>query len=604
MPKDMKTNTERLLRLAIDAGLFCLVAVVMGLMKAALLYHYAEYSHFSFSGPFIHSFLENPGGLMDYAGAFLTQFCRFPFLGALILGILAILFRHLVEKGLGQGTHSLFLSLIPPFCVLLYVSGARYGVYTPGIYGIPFSQIIGLCSTLGLYLLSGRFIGKRWWGFALAGLLAVTYPVLGFYALLAGMMVLLRSLREGMVGRTVIPVVFACLILPLAAANLGFLYPRINLRYAFFGGLPYPNFLFCPTSIIPLAVAILGTLLVPILSGRKYPVLAASGAAFAAAFALVFFSGKDRNFDAQLRMERAMDASDWDQVLQIARSAENPNRILVLYRDIALYQQGELCDRMFEYPDGSAPLLDSGGLPMSLTYAPELYLRTGLLNYAERWATELSVSYIKCTRYLKVLTRVAMLRGDIALAEKYLSVLAENPFLRPWTQKYSTLARDPAGLSHDPDLARIAPLVQAGGPAFISGDVAESVIWHHFSTVPAANLDLYQWKMAALMTQKREAAFMDEFLSHVESCPDERIPKGIAQAAVLFGGTSGDRDLYLKIFGIFKDDTTLLREFSAFGKSYNAASDVSSEYMRKRYRERYGTTYWFYYYFINDIQTN
>lgn len=600
----MKTNTERLLRLATDAGLFCLVVAVTGLMKAALLFHYAEYSHFSFSGPFLLSFLENPGGPLDYAGAFLTQFCRFPFLGAMLLGILAVLLRRLVEMGLGLGMHNLLFSLIPPLCTVLYVSGARYGVYTPGSYGITFSQTISLCSSLGLFLLGKHLFWKRWGGIALAGMIVLTYPFLGFYALLAGMMVILLPLRERTNVRVVLPVSLTLLILPLAAANLGFLYPRINLRYAFLGGLPYQNFLFCLTSTVPLAVAVLGTLFVPVLSMRKIPMPVGAGAALAATFALVFFSGRDGNFDAQLRMERAMDASDWDQVLRIARGVENPNRILVLYRDVALYQQGELCNRMFEYPDGSAPLQGSGGLPMSLTYAPELYLRTGLINNAERWATELSVSYIKCTRYLKILTRAALLRGDSALAEKYISVLSENPFLRPWAKKYRALAQDSESLARDSDLARILPLVQAGGPAFIAGDVAESVVWHHFSSVPATNSDLYQWKMAALMTQKREAAFMDEFLLHTQSCPDESVPLGIAQAAVLFGGTSGDRDLYLQVFGIFKDDTALMREFSTFGKSYNAASDVSSEYARKRYREKYGKTYWFYYYFINDILTN
>ena len=416
----------------------------------------------------------------------------------------------------------------------------------------------------------------------------LAYPFLGFFALLAGFMVILSSIRKGYIGRITLPVTLALLFVPSFTAYCGFLFTRINIHYAFLGGLPYRNFSFCPTSTIPLAVSILGTLLIPVLSGRKAPVSVCIGTAFAFVGALVYFSSRDKNFDAQLRMEQAMDKSDWEQVLHIASHCDNPNRILVLYRDIALYQKGELCDRMFEYPDGSAPLKDAGGMPMSLTYAPELYLRTGLLNYAERWATELSVTYIKCTRYLKTLIRVALLRGDAALAEKYLSVLSENIFLRPWVKKYSSLVQDPGSLSMDPDFARILPLVEAGGSEFISGDTAESVVWQHFSSVSATNQNLYQWKMAALMTQKREAAFMDEFLLHTESYPDEDIPKGIAQAAVLFGGTSGDRDLYLKVFETFRDNESLLKAFSTFGKSYNAAQDTSSDHARKRYREKYG----------------
>lgn len=597
-------NKERTLRYAADAGLFCLAMVMAGLVKGALLYHYAEYAHFSVSGPFLHGFLENPGGLADYAGAFLTQFCRFPLLGAALIGLLAVLFRHLVEKSLGRGTDSIFLSLVPPVCALLYVTGASYSVYTPGHYGIPFSQSLGLCASIGLYLPARRISDKRYAWIPMAGGLILAYPVLGFFALLAGMMVVLLSIREGTARRIALPVAIACLVIPLSASFCGFLFPRINVHYSFLGGLPYHNFAGSLTSAVPLALSVLGTLLIPVFAGRKIPVPLCAGTALASVCALVFLSCRDKNFDAQLRMEQAVDASDWDRVLQIASRCDHPNRILVLYRNIALYQKGALCDRMFEYPDGSTPLKGAGGMPMSLAFAPELYLRTGLHNNAERWATELSVTYLKCAHYLKVLARAALLRGDGALFEKYLSVLSENPFQRPWVRKYRDLGRDSGLISRDPDLARILPLIQAGGPAFISGDAAESVVWQHFSSITATNPDLYQWKMAALMTQKREAAFMDEFLLRTETCPDERIPKGIAQAAVLFGGTSGDRDLYLKVFETFRSDEALLKEFGAFGKSYNAAGDTSSEYARKRYRDRYGKTYWFYYYFINDIQTN
>ena len=604
----MKTpmDKERGWRYATDAGLFCLALVMLGFPKGSLLYHYAEYSHFSGSGTFFRQFLENPGGLLDYAGALLTQCGRFPPLGAALLGLFAVLFRWLLQKGLGDGAVPRLLSLFPPLCALLYVSGASYPVYTPGSYGIPFTQLIGLCAATGLYLSARRFSvsGKRFSWLWPALCLVPAYLVLGFYALLSEMMILLWVLRNKAARKVSLSIVIACLAIPLVCTHADILYPRINLRYAFLGGLPYRNFTFCPTTTVPLALAIMGTLPVPILSGWKIPAAIGGGMALASCCALVFFSFQNPNFNAQLRMEEAMDKSDWDRVLRIASMRENPNRILVLYRDIALYRKGELCERMFEYPDGSAPLKEAGGIPMSLTYAPELYLRTGLLNTAERWATELSVTHVKCVRHFKVLALTALLRGDSALAEKYFSVLSENPFLRPWVKKYRALAQEPDSLARDPDLARILPLVHAGGPDFINGDVAESVVWQHFSAVDAGNPDLWQWKMAALMVQKREAAFMEEFLRHTEACPDEGIPKGIAQAAVLFGGTSGDRDLYLQVFNTFRDDRDLLKAFGAFGNSYNSARDVSSDSVRERYRQRYGKTYWYYYYFVNDIQTN
>ena len=97
---------------------------------------------------------------------------------------------------------------------------------------------------------------------------------------------------------------------------------------------------------------------------------------------------------------------------------------------------------------------------------------------------------------------------------------------------------------------------------------------------------------------------MKAFLDHSQAYPGERIPAGIAQAAVLFGGTSGDRDLYLQVFDQFRDETVLLRDFGSYGRDYNKAGNISSPSTVQRFAQKYGKTYWFYYHFVNDLKTN
>ncbi|MBQ2502398.1 MAG: hypothetical protein II524_08085, partial [Bacteroidales bacterium] len=48
----------------------------------------------------------------------------------------------------------------------------------------------------------------------------------------------------------------------------------------------------------------------------------------------------------------------------------------------------------------------------------------------------------------------------------------------------------------------------------------------------------------------------------------------------------------------------VLKQFTPFANAMNMASNPDSPETIKRFKDRYGNTYWFYYYFINDIRTN
>jgi hypothetical protein len=65
---------------------------------------------------------------------------------------------------------------------------------------------------------------------------------------------------------------------------------------------------------------------------------------------------KDLNFETQLAMERAISDNDWDKVLELARKPnKNPNRLMVIYRNIALYNKNQLCEKMFMFPNSDEP---------------------------------------------------------------------------------------------------------------------------------------------------------------------------------------------------------------------------------------------------------
>ena len=477
-----------------------------------------------------------------------------------------------------------------------------YGVYVLKSYGIAFSPVLGLLGTVGVYALFRFLFPLRGWRWILPLLTVLLFPVLGFYLLAGAFMAAVPVLSRQRVPACIVLAVVV--LLPLFCAYSGWVYPRINMRFAYLGGLPYRDLVGESLLFLPLGLAVAFTMLLPFIDKVSLPRWASVAVALVAFACLYAFPNWDRNFHTVLRMEAALSRSDWDRILDEAEKLGTASRIHVVYRNIALYQKDQLCDRMFSFPDGSAPLKTTATIPLSSLVAPEALLRAGLLNYAERWATELSATYTKNVYYLKCLARVAVLTGDRELARKYFSLLRKCPFTEAWVHRYEGFLDNPAALAGDPEMQRILDLCQPDERRIISGEAIEGVILDHFASMSVTNERQYQWKMASLLTLKQESPFMKAFLEHSRAHPGERIPDGIAQAAVLFGGTSGDRELYLQVFNLFRENTGLLRDFGAFGRDYNNVGNMASPATADRFAKRYGNTYWFYYYFVNDLKTN
>ncbi|MBK7133981.1 MAG: hypothetical protein IPH69_14495 [Bacteroidales bacterium] len=80
-------------------------------------------SLFLFSGEYLHKFLLKPGGLLEYAAKFLTQFYADRFSGPLILSMILTVpavIIYFINKRLIPGiTYSLVFLLIPSFLMLL-----------------------------------------------------------------------------------------------------------------------------------------------------------------------------------------------------------------------------------------------------------------------------------------------------------------------------------------------------------------------------------------------------------------------------------------------------------------------------------------------------
>ena len=86
---------------------------------------------FLWSFDYFHERMSLPGGLADWIGECLTQFFYLPWLGALILGVLAVAVQRLTERLLPKGWMSTVLSLLPPGATILWLEHNVYDVPSP-----------------------------------------------------------------------------------------------------------------------------------------------------------------------------------------------------------------------------------------------------------------------------------------------------------------------------------------------------------------------------------------------------------------------------------------------------------------------------------------
>ena len=588
-----------------QTAIFALFSILfLWLLKGDLLYHMEQYSYFSSSGDFLAKFFEQPGGLLALLGAFLTQFCHFPVLGAIVIALSLCLLAFLVRKAFGLEGKKALLALLPSVFLLLFITRLDYTIYLQKTYGLLFSQTLGFCAALAVFMLYRRRLADKKLGWLLVlPLIIVGYPLIGSFAIVAAVLVVVEALR---VKNNFLPALVSTLVLgaavPYLCANLPGIYGRMNRHFAYFAGFPYFEFVGSFWGFVPLilAFAVLVALIFTDSFGRKVPV----PVFVASALIMLGLTNWDPNFGAVLKMERAVADREWDKVLKIAAKPQEPTRVQVLYRNVALYSKGQLTERMFTFPDGAARLKTTADVPVSMVCSVPVEYYSGMINSCERSSMEFSSAFSKSVYFFKYQTKVALLKGDYELAQKYLDAVGRSWFQRPWMRRYQAFIDNPASMESDPEFTVLRPIMEFSSPDTEVASSLEMCMLHHFENLEYVNENAFEWQAATMLSWKEESFFIQLFFDRFQKHPEAPISKGVAEALALLGGTSGDYEIMAQVAQAMSSRQDVLKQFSPFASSMNMTSNPDNPDTIKRFKDRYGDTYWFYYYFINDIRTN
>ena len=432
--------------------LFCVFAVVWFYVinRYTVLYYQEQIQLFRFDRFYFFSFLDRPGGLIEYAGAFLTQFYFYPFAGAIILttvlATVVLLFYYLC-RSCGNIRQLFFIPFIPAILLMTSFINVFFGV----------------SAALGILLVLAGFN----WYIALslpvrygAGILlfAATWFIAGGNALILAALILIfeltgfESSKEQAKKRNKF---LYLLLLAGSAAGLPclshYLFYCITVREAYFALTPItfllPNidskllWLSIPVLFIiwrlaaskinrwnlsPGKIGVLNFLMVSVMT-----------------VGCVFSTYNHRTHISNIinRMTFELQHNRFDSVIAVGKDNPSNNRLVCNLTNIALYESGQMPYRMFHCKQmGTAGLfLDWKFASDShlAWYLGEVYYRLGMILPAEHCAFESMVSNQKGhnVRVLQRLSLTNIARRDAAAADKYLWYLDHSLFYHKWARQ-------------------------------------------------------------------------------------------------------------------------------------------------------------------------
>ena len=386
-----------------------------------------------------------------------------------------------------------------------------------------------------------------------------------------------------------------------------------------------------------------------------------AGIAVLAAVLVVLFWYKDINFHAELKIEAAMDRMDYKEVLDIVK-AENekmskaaprylkrskqlaeerialieahnngsmteeeygikdkelsnklqrvrkhtePTRLIVMAKNLALLKLGREGDDMFRYLDGGAKPNTPLDIRMMQVGGKMLYYNYARLNFCYRWCLEDGVEYGWKTEYLKYMTKTSLLSGEYKAAQKYVSTLSKTLFHKKWAAKYQEYIDNPALMAKDKEFATIRPLYcyedQLDGDNSLVEIYLLNYFAHSFADTTTPMFD--EMGLMCALTLKDIPTFWQNFFRYANSHKADRMPTHFQEAALLFGNLEpGKVDISKMPF-----DKPIEFKFKSFMEyARNNAMGENAERdpeIRQKFYERFGETYYYFYFFIRDVKS-
>lgn len=192
---------------------------------------------------------------------------------------------------------------------------------------------------------------------------------------------------------------------------------------------------------------------------RKLPF--AAFAAVALYFGLVWQAfGPGQNVRTSCKMQNLMLEEDWEAMADAARSCRQPSRSVAAFYVIALVQQNDLLNHVFDIPYNYPKLkLDNiGGDDEGINYIADCNLFAGMPNAGYHTSMENHVMVGPRLHTYKRMAICAILNDEPQLAERYLNLISKVPFEQDFVERFTPYVGHTDLLVQEPMFANILQL--------------------------------------------------------------------------------------------------------------------------------------------------
>lgn len=603
-----------------------------------------DLSLFLFDRMYLREMMQIPGGFLGMAGSFLTQFLYYPWLGSLIWTFLLILVYQLSVKAFDIPERFRALAIIPAALLVIGNMSLGYGVFIMREQDHFFAPTLGYLVAL-FPLFATRHL-KLTWSRILFLLLwtAAGYPLFGVFALAGTLSASLAWLADTDTIRkdrlTILTAGIALvLIVPLITYNF---YTSYRMADSWHLGLPsVSDDLWTRAVRAPFQLAVLFVPVMAVVSRRLSKEggnIIVQSAVFAASVLAVWgFWFKDDNFRAELAMSQAVDNFDWQKVLDIYADAVNshdksdrraysartgklsgvtdqneisdivdkyskrffePTRTMVLYRDLALLKTNRALQEAFTMKDGGRLQKSRTQIPMTFQSGKQFYLQYGLVNMSYRWCLEDVIEHNWSYSTLKYMVMHSVIMQETEFAYKYINKLKKTIFYRKWAETQMQLSHDRALMAASAPYNSILPYMCFDDRMTNDMVKCETFLMRHFYESEPVNATPEYDRAALLWAMRIQDIqfFWQRLYFYINSNKVAELPRGVEEAALLFSKL--EKPPFDLPYSKAATDS-----YEAFDRYVKAKPIRNMNEALYPYSQKFGKTYYFFYYFIRNLQT-
>ena len=626
---------------ALAATAFALLYV-----ESDMLWKVQQQNLFLYSSLFFKQQMVVSGGMLSYLGAFFTQFFYRPWVGVLLLSGWWLLLLWLTVRAFRIPDRWNVVTLLPLAVLIVINMDLGYWIYLMKLRGYFFVPTIGTTAAVAL-LWGFRALPQRLWLRTAYVVVAVVagYALMGVYALVAALLMAVWTWRmnscriKDNVLLTAVALI-AVLVVPLLYYS--FVYYQTNLVNIYWTALPiftiferFPEY-YIPYWLLAACYLMFALLFDGQTDGRESVMMtvdAARGAVStknpkkrknkgdrqgernkgkgkrilhwaietallcAMVLGVLHFWYKDDNFHHELRMLRCTEQADWEGVLEEGRKQDcEPTRSIVIMHNLALSRLGRQCDEMYNFQKGSHKSNTRLPIYMYNVGGRMVYYQYGILNECHRMCMEQGVEYGWSVELLQYLARCALLGGERQATRKYLTLLRQTQFYGPWADHMEQLLANPELMVKDKETGPVAHMLNYEDRKGSDNGWVEKNVMMMLSDMDSDDPYFQEQAVLAAMWMRDPDRFWPRFRQYMMLHPNEKIPRIIEEAAILFENLQQNENALQLPFS-----KEVVESFNAFMKQMEQNRNRPPGYLRSALYPYFGNTYYYEFFFLRDI---